>query len=354
MEKTAVIAGITGIVGSNLATHLLDKGWNVVGLARDPSKAPAGVRGVSANLLDRASVREALHGIRPTHAFFATWSRQPTEKENIEINGKMLRNFLTELGKAGTLEHTGLVTGLKHYLGPFEMYANGTPLETPFRETMPRLNVENFYYVQEDELSVASQEYGFGWTVHRPHTMIGHAIGNAMNIGVTLAAYASLCKDTKQPFVFPGSHAQWNGVTDMADARLVAEHLEWAATTPSARNQALNVVNGDVFRWNWMWGRIADWFGIEAAEKSTDTMSLEPRMAAAGPAWREIAQRHGLVEPHLDRLASAWHTDADLGRPFECLTDMSKSRELGFTSYRRTDQSFFDLFERLRQERYIP
>jgi hypothetical protein len=53
-------------------------------------------------------------------------------------------------------------------------------------------------------------------------------------------------------------------------------------------------------------------------------------------------------------LASAWHTDADLGRPVEVVTDMSKSRKLGFTAYQATDESFFDLFQRLRDDRIIP
>ena len=48
---------------------------------------------------------------------------------------------------------------------------------------------------------------GFGWSVHRPHTIIGHAIGNAMNMGVTLAVYAPLCREGRRPFVFPGSAA---------------------------------------------------------------------------------------------------------------------------------------------------
>jgi hypothetical protein len=53
-------------------------------------------------------------------------------------------------------------------------------------------------------------------------------------------------------------------------------------------------------------------------------------------------------------LASAWHTDADLGRPIEVLTDMSKSRKLGFLDYQATGDSFLDLFSRLREERLIP
>jgi hypothetical protein len=38
----------------------------------------------------------------------------------------------------------------------------------------------------------------------------------------------------------------------MTDARLLARHMLWATTTPAARDQAFNVVNGDVFRWKWM------------------------------------------------------------------------------------------------------
>jgi hypothetical protein len=70
--------------------------------------------------------------------------------------------------------------------------------------------------------------------------------------------------------------------------------------------------------------------------------------------WRGIAQRHGLAEPSLDRLASAWHTDLDLGRPLEVMTDMARSRKLGFCAYQATDESFFDLFTALRSARLIP
>ena len=125
---------------------------------------------------------------------------------------------------------------------------------------------------------------------------------------------------------------QWAGLTDMTDARLLARHLLWAATTPMAANEAFNVVNGDIFRWKWMWSRIATWFGLEPAPFDGTVQPLEQQMAGDGPVWRRIAEREGLVEPELSRLASPWHTDADLGRPIEVVTDMSKSRRLGFTA----------------------
>lgn len=103
------------------------------------------------------------------------------------------------------LQHVALVTGLKHYLGPFEAYAQGNVPVTPFREAQGRQPVDNFYYEQEDRVLEAAHRYGFGWSVHRSHTIIGFAPGNAMNMGTTLAAYASVCKTTGQPFLFPGS-----------------------------------------------------------------------------------------------------------------------------------------------------
>jgi nucleoside-diphosphate-sugar epimerase len=175
-----------------------------------------------------------------------------------------------------------------------------------------------------------------------------------MNMGTTLAVYATLCKELGKPMVFPGSSVQWKSLTDMTDARLLAKQLVWAATTPAARDQAFNVVNGDVFRWSWMWKRIAAWFGVEAAELQEEGIPLEKQLANAAPVWKEIARKYGLVESDLNVLASAWHTDADLGRPLEVVTDMSKSRKLGFTAYQPTDESFFQLFEKLREDRLIP
>lgn len=354
MTGSALVVGASGIVGNNLARHLVDRGWQVHGLARRPRSDIAGVLPVAADLLDPASLGNALQALRPTHVFISTWLRQRTEAENIKINRAMVRNVLDALSASGSVEHVALVTGLKHYLGPFEAYGTGTLPATPFREEQPRLEVENFYYAQEDEVFASATRDGFGWSVHRPHTIIGYAIGNAMNIGVTLAAYATICRETGRPFMFPGSATQWNGLTDMTDARLLARHLEWAATTGVARNQAFNVVNGDVFRWSWMWARLAGWFGLQPAPYPGEGTPLERQLADADPIWAEIAQKHRLAKPSLAEITSAWHTDADLGRPIEVVTDMSKSRKLGFLDYQATDDSFFDLFRRLRQDRIIP
>lgn len=353
-NKTALVAGATGIVGLNLSSHLANQpDWTVYGLARRIGPSPQ-IRPVIADLLQPASLQAALQAVRPTHVFITTWMRQPTEAENIRVNGAMVRNLLQALSPAHSVEHVALVTGLKHYLGPFEAYGKGSLPATPFREEQERLPVENFYYAQEDEVFAGAARDGFGWTVHRPHSIIGYAVGNAMNMGVTLAVYATICRETGRPFVFPGSDVQWNSLTDVTDARLLARHLHWAAVTPAARNQAFNVVNGDVFRWSWLWPRLANWFGIPATPFPGQRTPLETQMADAAPIWADIAKKYSLAEPDLNVLTSAWHTDADLGRPIEVVTDMSKSRKLGFLEYQATEDSFFDLFSTLREQRLIP
>ncbi len=353
MARTALVVGTSGIVGSATASLLSEDGWTVQGLARRPGTT-GGIIPVAADLQDAAGTAEALASVKPDAVFIATWARQATEAENIRVNAAMVRNLLDGLRPGGSVRHVALVTGLKHYLGPFEAYGHGTLPQTPFREEQGRLDVANFYYAQEDEVFAAAQRDGFAWSVHRPHTIIGKAVGNAMNMGTTLAVYATLCRETGRPFRFPGSAVQWDGLTDMTDARLLARQLLWATTTPAAANQDFNVVNGDIFRWKWMWERIAGWFGLEAAPFDGTVLTLEQQMGDDAPVWRRIAEREKLAEADLSRLASPWHTDADLGRPIEVVTDMSKSRKLGFTAFQATDDAFFDLFAQLRADRLIP
>src|SRR3954454_4459815 len=198
MRGRALVVGATGISGGNVAARLLADGWRVSGLSRRADGLDPRVTHLPADLLDAEAVAAAVRGTAPTHVFFTTWSRCETEAENCAVNGQMLQNLLDATSAEGSVRHVALVTGLKHYLGPFEAYAKVQP-DTPFSEEQARLPYENFYYVQEDILFAAAERDGFTWSVHRPHTLIGWALGNAMNMGVTLAVYAAICRETGRP-----------------------------------------------------------------------------------------------------------------------------------------------------------
>ena len=91
-KNTALVVGVTGISGSNVADLLLDKGWDVYGLARRPPQDRPGVKPIAADLMDPGSVKAALADVRPSHVFFCTWARQDTEEANCRVNGAMLRD----------------------------------------------------------------------------------------------------------------------------------------------------------------------------------------------------------------------------------------------------------------------
>ncbi|MCP4384773.1 MAG: SDR family oxidoreductase [Hyphomicrobiales bacterium] len=349
----ALIVGATGLSGSYTAKRLKNEGWTVVTVSRSDVSLPWSDRHIAVDLKDGPASRAALEAASDvTHVFFCIWSREANEEENVRVNAMMMRNLFDGLDNA-PIRHAALVTGLKHYLGSFDDYAKSKPY-TPFLESSPRLPGPNFYYAQEDVLFEMAEKRGFSWTVHRPHTLIGYAIGNAMNMAVTLAVYASICKHASLPFVYPGSPEQYNAVTDVTDAGILAEQLFWAATKPETANTAFNIVNGDVFRWTWLWAQIADYFGIEAAEYPGHPTPLEQQMADAPTIWADIVTKHGLQDIPVSRLASWWHSDADLGRTLECFTDMTNSRALGFSAYRQTNRHFFDVFDELRAQRIIP
>lgn len=353
--RRALIVGVTGISGQAIAKQLLPAGWEVYGLSRRTAGLPEGVKHISADLLDAEGMKAALAGLKPEIVFMTAWIKKDSEAENIEVNGATIRNLLNALEPDGGVRHVALQTGLKHYLGPFDNYANAVMAETPFHEDEPRLDVPNFYYTQEDELFSAAAKQGFTWSVHRSHTIFGYAVDNAMNMVLTLSAYAEIQKAQGKPMIFPGSTQAWNGVVDVTDADLLAEQLVWASTSPAGENQAFNIANGDTFRWRWLWPQIAEFFGVDYEGPKAEAMQpLEEQMKDAAPIWAEIAAKNGLAESDITKLASWWHSDSDLGRQIECFTDMTKSREAGFLGFRSSPKSFFQNVQAYRDANILP
>ena len=275
---------------------------------------------VLADLTDAAALTAALADSAPTHVFITAWARQATEAENIAVNAGIVRNVLAALRPAGSVRHVALMTGLKHYLGPFEAYGAGNVPDTPFHEDEPRLPYPNFYYAQEDELCAAAERDGFTWSVHRAHTVIGYAVGNAMNMGLTLAVQAAaLPGDRAGRSSSPAPQTQWNALTDMTDAGLLAEqmhlgghHARPRATRRSTSPTATSSAGAGCGR-AWPRPSASSPWGFEGAPRP-----LEEQMAGTEPVWTALAERDGLREPDIDRVASWWHTDGDLGRDIEC------------------------------------
>jgi nucleoside-diphosphate-sugar epimerase len=125
MDITALVVGATGIAGRGVSQELVDFGAQVHGLSRKPEGVVGGVAHVSADLLDTDCVKRAVAGLNPTHVYFTAWSRRSTEAENIKVNAGLVRTLLDAVAPAKSIKHVALVTGLKHYLGPFSTPMRG-------------------------------------------------------------------------------------------------------------------------------------------------------------------------------------------------------------------------------------
>ncbi|KEH35786.1 putative oxidoreductase [Medicago truncatula] len=365
-QNVALVVGVTGIVGNSLAEilPLADTPggrWKVYGVARRsrPSwNADHPVEYIQCDITDPNDATTKLSVLTDvTHVFYVCWASRPTEAENCEINGAMLKNVLTAvIPNAPNLRHVSIQTGGKHYVGPFESFGKIKYHEPPYTEDMPRLDYHNFYYTLEDVLfEETGKKEGVSWSVHRPLLIFGFSPYSMMNIIGTICVYAAICKHEGVPLRFPGTKLAWENYYMASDADLIAEQHIWAAVDPYAKNEAFNCSNGDVFRWKQLWKVIAEQFGIEeyGFDEEGPRLKLTELMKDKGPVWDEIVKENGLQVTKLEEVAEWWFADACFGG--NGFTDsMNKSKEHGFLGFRNTKNSLINWIDRTRAYKIVP
>ncbi|PON74771.1 NAD(P)-binding domain containing protein [Parasponia andersonii] len=367
-RSVALVIGVTGIVGNSLAEILPLSDtpggpWKVYGVARRPRpswNADHPIHYIRCDLTDPDQTRDELSKLTDvTHIFYVTWSNRPTELENCDVNGRMLRNVLEAVvPHAPNLQHICLQTGRKHYVGPFELFGKFTPHEPPYHEDLPRLDVPNFYYTQEDILmEEVKKKEGLTWSVHRPGVIFGFSPYSLMNIINGISVYAAICKHEGKPLKFPGTRAGWDSYWDVSDADLIAEHQIWTAVDPYAKNEAFNCSNGDVFKWKHLWKVLAEQFEIEFEEFEGDgdasRSGLVELMKDKGEVWDQIVREKGLVPTKLEDVGCWWFVDATLSYGSN-LDTMNKSKEHGFVGFRNTKTSFVSWIDRMKACKIVP
>ena len=165
-ERKALVVGVTGTTGFNAAKQLVASGWEVHGVSRRPGSGLEGVTQHSVDLTDRGGVADALGGGGFTHVFFCIWIRHETEEENRKTNSAIVADVLDALSPGKTVEHVALVTGLKHYLGPFEAYAKA-PATLPSARTRTGWSSRTSTTTRRTRSSPPPNGHGFTWSVHR-------------------------------------------------------------------------------------------------------------------------------------------------------------------------------------------
>ncbi|MED6191683.1 hypothetical protein PIB30_002490 [Stylosanthes scabra] len=335
-RNVAIIFGVTGLVGRELAKRLLlepsSSNWKkVYGIARNlvPDESLPDYpfyHFISCNLLSPLETQKKLSCLHDvTHVFWVTWASQfPLEtQESCEINKLMMSNALSSLlPNAKNLKHVSLQTGTKHYIslqGPFDNNNNNKFYY--YHEEFPRIcRGFNFYYTLEDLLM------------------------EKLN----------------------GTKKCWEeNYIDGSDARLVADQHIWAATKcdedlyltngGGGGGEAFNSVNGFGFTWKEMWPIIGKKLGVYVPQEMVVENFLYSRaMAEKQHVWEEIVMENGLVQTSIENLANWEFLDALFRCPFKLLGSRDKVDRLGFRQRFKTLNSILYWIDCMRDEKLIP
>ena len=346
--KKAVVVGALGVMGRYIVDKLAAlPDWEVIGLSRRKGEDRPSVRYVAVDVLQAwaPDFGEATHVFYA--AFQASAGKAADYASNIAPNRDMLINSVAAIERVSpNLERVVLITGTKYYgshLGPFK---------TPARETDPRHAGANYYFDQIDWLTDFQKGKRWTWSDLRPQTLCGFAPGMAMSILPVIAVYAAIMKELGRPMAWPGKPGSGSNIYQVTDSGHFANAALWAATDARCANQAYNITNGDYFRWQNLWPRLAAVFCMEAGEPSP--MNLTEFMADKAPVWDTIVKKYGLKPYRFDEVVAWPFGDYVFNTSWDVMSNVTKCRQHGFHEVVDSEEMFVRLLTQFREQRIVP
>lgn len=360
MTKKVVVAGATGLVGNAALRHFGGVGGaEVIALSRRKPRELYGARFVSIDLTDAAQCAARSAELKATtHLIYAALYEAPNlvdgwrDWKQIDTNDKMLRNLMGALEPVSpALKHVALLQGTKAY------GVHVRPLMVPAREGRSEAYEQpNFYWAQENFLRKLQKGKSWHWSILRPVLIVGLAMGGAMDLIPPLGVYAAMLRERGRALDFPGGAAR---VAQAVDVDLLARAIAWSGEADSARNEAFNVTNGDVFTWENIWPAIADALGMKPGKAVPLSMPKEfPNWIEP---WEALRRRHNLLSPGLKEFVglsfqyadySMRYGHAESGPP--SIVSTVKINRAGFTEMMDTEDMFRKWFKQARKERLLP
>lgn len=357
-EKVLVV-GASGLVGGAAAAAFIEAGHDVVTLSRRPPEGlPDGSAQHESIDLGDADACLGLASRHPsiTRVVYAAVHELPgllagwKAPDQMQANLTMMRNLLEALDRYASLEHVSALQGTKAY------GVHHHPIRVPSRESEPRDQHENFYWLQEDLLRAHAEQRGHAWTIFRPPLIVGPNHGVAMNLIPVIGVYAALCRSHGLPLAYPGGPSY---VAEAVDCRVLADALVWASLAPAAQNEIFNITNGEVFEWRDLWPDLARAVGLEVG--SDEPMSVRQWIMDRAGSWDELVQKQGLRPLTLEQVLGESHHYADFQfahraqtPPPPALMSTIKLHNAGFHGVMNTTESFVHWLADLAQRRIIP
>jgi len=350
-NRTALVVGGNGIIGRSTARHLGTSGnWDkvIVTSFREPDYETRATF-VKMDLTDANAVSQNADALaNVTHVFYAAYIEKKTLSEQTSTNLLLLENLVKGLEKvAPRFKHITFIQGGKAYGAHLGKY------KTPALETDGRHFPPNFYYSQHDFLVSQSEGKNWSWTALRPDIMVGLAVGNPMNMANLIAVYATLCKELQVPFRFPGPDKAYQVLVNVTDAGILAKAMEYVALNEACYGEIYNVTNGDIFRWEQIWQKMADYFGVEV--ESPVTFPLTTYMEDKEELWAAIVEKYNLKPHTVKELANWAFGDFIFNVEADAFFDVNKLRRAGFHEMQLDSfESFKNAFDELKAHQVIP
>jgi hypothetical protein len=180
----------------------------------------------------------------------------------------------------------------------------------------------------------------------------GQARGVPLNLMLLIGVYAAISKAFGLPLRFPGSPRAYEVLGQVTDAGLLARAAVWAATSPSAENQAFNLTNADCFRWCNVWPRLAAFFDMPCAPPQR--LSLAAFMADKAPVWDRLVKAHALQPMPFAEVGDWGFADWVFATEWDYVMSDVKRIQAGFSEVVDSEVMFLRLLEEFRRDRVIP
>ena len=333
MPDRILVIGASGVLGSAMVAELANRPDSVVhAVSRRRPDIAAIFDFHPLDLQDPASCAAALSAMPPiSHAIYAAVAEADGlvggwhDRAMMQRNLAMMANILQPVVRAPGFRHLVVMQGTKAY------GAHVHPVAIPARESDPRDDHENFYWLQEDWARRQAAGANWGWTIFRPQVVLGGATGVVMNPVIVIGLLAALAAEEGTAFRYPGRHAN---IHEAADARLVARACGWSFDAAEARDETFNITNGDVWVLRDLWPRLAAALGLEAA--IGQPYDVVEWLLSREAVWQRIVERHRLRPSTLASLLGQSHHYLKLllagedAPPPPVLVSTIKIRQAGF------------------------
>ncbi len=358
-RKTVLVIGASGLVGSAAIRQFCSQSdWKVIGISRRDTLVNCDYDFYSVDLLSSESIAHAVAQMPEIHLVIYTALFEMPDlvsgwrsEHQMQTNQQMLENFFDAFSRnTSALERVILLQGGKAY------GAHVGLLSVPAKESAPRVEHANFYWLQEDYLRKLQQSAAWDLTIFRPQIVFGDALNAAMNLMPALGVYGAILKSQGRPLDFPGGPPV---LLEAVDADLLAEAFVWAANSDEAQNETFNINNGDVFVWENVWPAIADAMAMEVGDKVP--CLLDEFLPTRTNEWDDIVTKHGLTAPGMMAFVGKGFQYADVllatrakESPPPKLLSTVKIRQAGFNQCMDTEDMLRKWIKIFQQRKLLP